>query len=190
MSSYEYRIKDKDGQVILVTLQRDGRLKKTVRWGWQADKSLLIRVPKRYPKRKFPSLVADIQSQLGKAKRVSKRRTDTDLQKRAEELNRKNFGGQVSWEAIRWVSNMNSRLGSCTNGGPTDGHIRISDKIKNWPAWVIDYIIAHEMTHRLHSNHSKDYWTTLKKAFPLTEKAEGFISGISHAKGWTLEDEH
>ncbi|MBT5336169.1 MAG: M48 family metallopeptidase [Chloroflexi bacterium] len=183
-----YTLKDKDGKLVHVTLHRDGRLKKTVRWGWQPDGSLLIRVPKRYPKRKFLSLLVDIQNQLLKTKRRSTRRTDADLQKRAEVLNKKNFNGQVSWEAIRWVSNMNSRLGSCTRGGPTDGHIRISDKIKSWPTWVIDYIIAHEMTHRLHSNHSKEFWKALRTAYPLTDKAEGFIEGITHAKSWHLDE--
>lgn len=182
MNEFQTTIQDKDGNPILVTLQRDGRLKKTVRWGRQEDGSLLIRVPKRYPKRKFSRLVADIQTQMGKTQKRVKRRTDADLQKRAEELNRNHFDGQVSWEAIRWVSNMNTRLGSCTKGGPTDGHIRISDKIKDWPTWVIDYIIAHEMAHRIHSNHSKNFWLVLKKAYPLTDKAEGFIEGIGYAK--------
>ncbi len=188
MTDFKYTLKDKDSKPVQVTLQRDGRLKKTIRWGRQADGSLLIRVPKRYPKRKFSRLLADVQTQLSKTRRRSTRRTDADLQKRAEILNKKNFNGQVSWEAIRWVSNMNSRLGSCTQGGPTDGHIRISDKIKSWPTWVIDYIIAHEMTHRLHSNHSKDFWNALRAAYPLTNKAEGFIEGISHAKGWVLDE--
>ncbi len=188
MNEYHYTIKDKLGKPITVNIQRDGRLKKTVRWTRQTDGSMLIRVPNRYPKRKFPGLLSDLQKQIGKSKKRAAGRTDANLQKRAEVLNRNNFGGQVSWEAIRWVSNMNTRLGSCTNGGPTDGHIRISDKIKTWPTWVIDYIIAHELTHRIHSNHSKAFWSTLKKAYPLTEKAEGFLEGISFSKGWELED--
>jgi hypothetical protein len=83
---------------------------------------------------------------------------------------------------------MNSRLGSCTNGGSTDGHIRISDKIKGWPQWVIDYVIAHELVHRLHADHSKSFWKTLMEAYPKTERARGFIQGVGFTDGHLYED--
>jgi predicted metal-dependent hydrolase len=84
---------------------------------------------------------------------------------------------------------MEKRLGSCTNGGPTDGHIRISDKIKNWPDWVVDYVIAHELVHRAHSNHSKEFWYMLTAGYPLTERARGFIKGVGFTEGTDYGDE-
>jgi len=80
-------------------------------------------------------------------------------------------------------------LGSCSNGGTTDGHIRISEKIKRWPQWVVDYVIAHEMVHRLHPDHSVDFWHTLKEGYPLTERARGFIRGVGFAEGTHFEDD-
>ena len=103
-------------------------------------------------------------------------------------INKKYFGGQIEWEAIRWVGNMETRLGSCTNGGSTDGHIRISDKIKGWPQWVVDYVIAHELVHRLHPDHSKAFWETLSGGYPKTERARGFIQGIGFADGQQYEE--
>ena len=84
---------------------------------------------------------------------------------------------------------MQSRLGSCTRGGATDGHIRISSRIKDWPDWVIDYVIAHELLHRKHPNHSPTFWSELKHAFPLTERARGFIHGAGFAAGQPFEDD-
>jgi predicted metal-dependent hydrolase len=76
---------------------------------------------------------------------------------------------------------MTHRLGSCTEGGATDGDIRISDRIQQWPAYVIDYIIAHELAHRKHPNHSTEFWAYLAN-YPLTERARGFIEGIAYGQ--------
>ena len=179
-----------DGSQVDVTIRRDKRLKKSARWQREPDGSLLLRIPFRYPKKSLPDLLNTISIQVFARKKKSQRLTDEDLQDRARQINRTYFGGKIRWEAIRWVKQMKTRLGSCTTGGSTDGHIRISEEIKDWPQWVIDYVIAHELTHRLHPNHSKDFWQTLEHAYPRTERARGFIKGVMFAKGrpWDEED--
>ena len=187
MGDKVYSIKDKNGKEIPVHVRRDKRLKKSSRWQWEADGSILLRIPYRFPKRQIPDLLKQVTQRLDKRLKQAKRRTDADLQERAEFINKTYFGEKIEWKAIRWVGNMNHRLGSCTNGGSTDGHIRISDKIKSWPQWVIDYVIAHELVHRLHSNHSKAFWTTLAAGYPKTEQARGFIQGVGFAEGQDYE---
>lgn len=135
------------------------------------------------------SLLEQVASQIDKAIIKRNGRTDADLHERAELINRKYFDGKIQWNAIRWVDNMESRLGSCTRGGVTDGQIRISKKIRNWPDWVIDYVIAHEILHRNHPNHSPAFWNDLRAAYPLTERARGFITGAGFAAGQPLEDD-
>ena len=189
MADQKHTIKDKDGKPITVLVRGDKRLKKSSRWGWEADGSILLRVPYRFPNRQIPNLLKQITLHLEKGTRRVRRRTDTDLQDRAEYINKNYFGGQINWYVIRWVGNMNSRLGSCTTGGSTDGHIRISNKIKNWPQWVIDYVIAHELVHRLHSDHSKAFWETLTQGYPKTERARGFIQGVGFADGQPYEED-
>ncbi len=189
MTDQKRVIKDKDGNEITVFVRRDKRLKKTSRWQWQADSSILLRIPYRFPKQEIPNLLKQITRRLDKGIKQAQRRTDADLQQRAEYLNKNYFGGQINWQAIRWVGNMNSRLGSCSTGGSTDGHIRISDKIKNWPQWVVDYVIAHELVHRLHPDHSKDFWATLTNGYPQSERARGFIQGVGFTDGQNYEND-
>jgi len=189
MPDLKYTIKDKGGATITVNVRRDKRLKKSARWQWQSKESILLRVPYRLPKGIIGKHVDQIASKLEKQEKLSERRTDIGLQTRAEYINKKYFGGKVEWHAIRWVGNMNTQLGSCTTGGITDGHIRISDKIKNWPQWVIDYVIAHELVHRLHPNHSTAFWSTLTEGYPLAERARGFIRGVGFAEGTQFEDD-
>ncbi|MEN8172827.1 MAG: M48 family metallopeptidase [Chloroflexota bacterium] len=189
MTDNKYTIKDVNGGKLTVVVRRDKRLKKSSRWQRDGLGTILLRIPARLPKRQIKGLLDQIQTNLTKADKKAKRRTDADLQKRAQYINKKHFKGQITWEAIRWVGNMNTRLGSCTNGGPTDGHIRISDKIKDWPQWVIDSVIAHELVHRLHHDHSPAFWALLKEGYPLTERARGFTLGVGFAEGKTYHDD-
>ncbi|MFN2145590.1 MAG: M48 family metallopeptidase [Anaerolineales bacterium] len=177
------------GEEVAVTIRRDKRLKKTARWQREPDGGILLRIPYRSPRANLPGLLDSIRKQLNTQKKRATRRTDGDLQERAKFINRTCFDGRIQWEAIRWVKPMKTRLGSCTTGGPTDGHIRISEEIKSWPQWVVDYIIAHELAHRLHPDHSPAFWETLRRAYPRTEQARGFVKGMMHAQGRTLEDD-
>jgi predicted metal-dependent hydrolase len=189
MEDHQYNIHNSHGEPIKVFLRRDKRLKKTSRWELRQDGSLLLRVPTHLAKRRVGDLLKLVATQMDKAIESHTRRNDADLQLRAEQVNRRHFHNKIHWNAIRWVSNMQTRLGSCTGGGPTDGEIRISDKIKDWPEWVIDYVIAHELLHRKHPNHSSAFWDELKTAYPRTEQARGFIQGVSFATGRKYEDD-
>ncbi|MEJ2758905.1 MAG: M48 family metallopeptidase [Anaerolineales bacterium] len=177
------------GEALAVTIRRDKRLKKTARWQREPDGSLLVRIPSRFPKKNLPALLENIAGQVNKQKQKAQRRTDEDLQSRAQYINRTYFNKKIQWEAIRWVKSMKTRLGSCTTGGATDGHIRISEEIRSWPQWVVDYVIAHELAHRLHPNHSKAFWQTLEDAYPQTERARGFIKGVMFAQGRSWDED-
>lgn len=94
MADKTYSIKDKTGKPIAVLVRRDKRLKKTSRWERQSGGSILLRIPYRFPKRQVPGLLKQITQQLDKEVKKAKRRTDADLLKRAEMINKKHFGGE------------------------------------------------------------------------------------------------
>jgi predicted metal-dependent hydrolase len=112
-------------------------------------------------------------------KRFEKVRTSTgvDLAARAKNLAR--TYGLPKPLSIRWVTNQNSRWGSCT---PTDSTIRINDKLSKVPTWVLDYVIVHEICHLRHPNHSAEFWS-LVNTYPLTERARGFLLGMGMREG-------
>jgi predicted metal-dependent hydrolase len=189
MTYQRYQIRDSHGDQVTVNLRRDKRLTKTSHWERLPDGSLLLRVPYRLPNRRVAALLEQVATQLDKSITMHRQRNDATLQQRAEMLNKKHFNNKIQWNGICWVSNMQSRLGSCTRGGPTDGQIRISNKIKEWPDWVVDYVIAHELLHRKHPNHSAAFWNELRAAYPLTEQARGFIQGVSFRSGRPVEED-
>jgi len=188
MTDERHLIHDITGRAVTVLVRRDRRLVKSARWTRDLSGEIILRVPFHTTPSDMRRLLGQVESRLNKQQQRRTQRTDAELQARAEAINRKYFGGEISWNAIRWVSNMELRLGSCTTNGSTDGHIRISDRIRGWPDWVIDYVIAHELTHRKYPHHGPEFWAYLKAAYPLTERARGFIQGVGFAKGEELDE--
>ena len=104
-------------------------------------------------------------------------RSDAALEAHAAELSAKYFGGRAVPSSVRWVGNQNSRWGSAT---PSDGTIRLSDKLQPMPQWVIDYVLLHELAHLLVAGHNAAFWRLLE-AYPDTARAKAFLEGVSFA---------
>ena len=109
-----------------------------------------------------------------------RQRSDSDLEQRALALSREHLGGRAVPASVRWVSNQNSRWGSCT---PAEGSIRLSDKLRGMPSWVVDYVLVHELAHLLVPGHGDDFWQLVRR-YPRTERAIGYLEGLSAAAMW------
>jgi predicted metal-dependent hydrolase len=163
-----------------VAVEPDSRLRKSARWTLR-EQTIRVRVPRDMTRAEIDQILKKIHARITHRRNRAQTQSDDQLMERAMALNRRYFEGHLSWKSIRWVGNMKRRLGSCTNGGPTDGDIRISERICHWPAYVVDYVIAHEICHRKHTDHGEDFWNYLSR-YPFVEKARGFIEGIGYAE--------
>jgi predicted metal-dependent hydrolase len=76
------------------------------------------------------------------------------------------------------VTNQNGRWGSCT---PSDRSIRISDKVKDVPGWVADYVVLHELAHLVVPGHNARFWELVGR-YPRTERARGYLEGVAAAQ--------
>jgi predicted metal-dependent hydrolase len=64
-----------------------------------------------------------------------------------------------------------SRWGSCSY----EGALSYSWRLVIAPAFVLDYLAAHELAHRLELNHSKRYWKIVDGIFPHRERAAAWL---------------
>lgn len=74
--------------------------------------------------------------------------------------------------SIRFVDNQELRWGSCT---PSEASIRISSKLVTEPAWVLDYVIVHELAHLVVPGHGRKFWDIVAR-YPRTERARGWLA--------------
>ena len=146
------------------------------------DGTIEIRMPEGLSSAEQQQHIDDLTSKLDR-KRSSR---DLDLPKRARKLAREYSLPEPS--SIVWSSRQQKRWGSCT---PATGAIRISDRMAEFPDFVIDYVIVHELAHLVELNHSPAF-TALERRYPHADKAEGFLMAVSlgfaESPGGTLPD--
>ena len=106
-------------------------------------------------------------------KNQQKMGTDGELWKRTQQMNNKYFNGSLEFY-IKYVTNQNTRFGSCTSVTKT---IRISNRVATMPRWVQDYIIIHELAHLMHPDHSKNFWEKVNQ-YKYAERARGYLIAI------------
>jgi hypothetical protein len=117
-----------------------------------------------------------IELMIEKSEKLKRRQdlnSDGALQRRADELNRRYFGGILDFD-IKYVTNQNFKFGSCTHKTRT---IRISDRIAEMPRWVQDYVIIHELAHIIHPDHSKKFWERVNR-YKFAERAKGYLIAV------------
>ncbi len=156
-----------------VEIRRSRRRKRTVSAHREGDKTIVL-VPAHLSRAEEERVVRSLVDRLDRRDQRSKP-SDDELYDRAAVLSGTWLAGKAIPSSVRWVSNQNSRWGSCTS---TDRSIRLSDRLKGMPSYVVDYVLLHELAHLIEPNHSRAFWT-LVDAFPDAAKAKGFLEGVS-----------
>lgn len=135
---------------------------------------LVIRAPAAMSDAELSPIIDNLRQRMRRRSARAAAQTDAELAQRAQELNQKYFGGRLKWRSIRYVTNQNSRFGSCT---PEDGTIRLSHRLATMPAWVRDYVLVHELAHLVEGNHGPRFWKLVNR-YPLTERARGYLMAV------------
>jgi len=115
-------------------------------------------------------------------RRPSLHRSDPELLERARALAQR-FAMDVEPTAVRFVTNQRRRWGSCT---PETGVIRLSDRLRATPDWVLDCVLVHELAHLAHPDHGTAF-TELAHRHPRQDEATRYLEG--YQLGLDLADE-
>jgi predicted metal-dependent hydrolase len=160
-----------------VRVVRSKRRTKTV--SATVDKGVLVvRIPARMSRAEEARWVEHMRGKLlEKRERHQASRSNDALEARARRLAVDYFGGLEF--RIDWSKRQNQRWGSCT---PLDATIRLSESLKTFPDYVVDYVIVHELAHLLIPDHSPAFWQLVAR-YPLTDRARGFLEGVTFAEG-------
>jgi predicted metal-dependent hydrolase len=77
------------------------------------------------------------------------------------------------------VSEPEKRWGSCSKGV-----VRLNWRILQAPVSLIDYVVAHEVTHLLHEDHSRTFWATLGRVMPDYEARKVRLRELGPSLVW------
>ena len=71
------------------------------------------------------------------------------------------------------IRNQKTRWGSCS----TKGNLNFNCLLMLTPPEVIDYVVVHELCHRLEMNHSKAFWSQVERVLPDYKAARRWLKG-------------
>jgi predicted metal-dependent hydrolase len=151
---------------LAVEVRRSRRRTRTVS-AYRDGDTVVVLIPARLSSAEEQEWVATMITKVGRAER-RRRPDDEALTARAQVLSSRYLDGRARAASVRWVTNQQARWGSCT---PLDRTIRLSARLRGLP---------HELTHLLVAGHGDDFWEWVNR-FELTERARGFLEGVSTA---------
>ena len=158
-----------------VEVRRSKRRRRTVS-AYRDGERIVVLIPASLTRKEEAEWVETMVARIEKAE-LKAQLSDDDLLERAHRLSDLYLGGLAMPDTVRWVSNQNTRWGSCT---PGDRSIRLSERLQAMPPWVVDYVIVHELAHLLEPGHDAKFWAWVDH-YPQAEKAKGYLLGWSAA---------
>lgn len=129
-----------------------------------------VRIPARFSAKEEREAVTEILAKLQR-RSTSTAVSDEDLLARAKKLNSTVLDGKARISSVRWSTNHNTQWGSCT---VSTGAIRISDRLRIAPDYVVDAVVVHELVHTFIPGHGPEFWEWADRA-PLSERAKGYL---------------
>jgi len=162
-----------EGEIIVIRSTRRKKNISAYRQGGRIVVSIPARMSKADERAMVPEMIAKIRAQEAAATMSQERlaqRIDELLTDLAPEITLRPVS--VSWRAMR------ERWGSCTS---IDRSIRISDRLKQAPQFVLDYVLFHEGIHLAYFDHGPEFKARLAR-FPKEALAEAYLSGYEAAE--------
>jgi predicted metal-dependent hydrolase len=171
-----------------VEVRRSARRKRTVT-AFREQDTIVVVIPQRMSQLDETFFVQDmVQKVLAREARAAAPQGDQALAARAQALSAQHLGPRLGYspqpQSVVWVKNQHQRWGSCT---PSTGAIRLSARLQRMPAWVVDYVLVHELAHLVEPTHSATFWR-LVDTLPEAEKAKGFLQGYLAATNQSVSD--
>ncbi|MGD0320722.1 MAG: M48 family metallopeptidase [Acidimicrobiales bacterium] len=153
-------------------VRTSARRRKTASAFWQ-DGRVVVVLPAQLPRADRVELVDGLVRRV-LAQRPHVTTSDRDLAIRSASLADRYLGG-VRPVSVRWVSNQQRRWGSCSSH---TREIRISDRLRVVPGWVLDAVLVHELAHLVEPTHSARF-RRLTSHYPRTAEADVYLAGFT-----------
>ena len=159
-----------------VEIRRSRKRVRTVT-AWREGDRTIVAIPARFTRAQEREWVRRMLTRLAAQERRRRPSDDELAVPRHGAVDQVPRRPRAARRACAWSTNQGRRWGSCT---PSDGTIRISDRVRGMPRWVLDYVLLHELAHLLHAGHGPEFWAELD-AYPRTARARGFLEGYAYA---------
>lgn len=164
-----------------VEIRASTRRKKTGTAHWSGSR-IVVQIPARIKGRERVAFVDDLVQRL-LTQRPQNAAGDASLEERAKVLAELYNDGVVP-TSVRWVKNQQARWASCS---PASREIRVSNRLRQCPEWVIDAVLVHELAHLQEADHSVRFYDIADR-HPRQAECGLFLEGYALGLGLRIEE--
>lgn len=141
--------------------------------------ALVARAPRRMARAELESVLAQLRRQLWNQLRRTSVFDDESLRQRAETVTQRWLYDQVLPSyTVSFSSRQRKRWGSCTVEAD-QGRVRLSDRLRGHPVWVVDHVLLHELIHLVVPHHGEAFQRLLSRD-PRHDRASGYLDALEH----------
>lgn len=173
MTGAEERSITVDGSTLRLRLQRKGV--KNVNARLKGD-VLAVSAPRSISVAELETIIRDLARRLVRRSRASRLDRTAALVERARRIATRFPAPAPAVADVRFAAAQGSRWGSYSL---RTGIVRLNPDLADMPPWVLDAVIAHELAHALLPDHSRQFWDLVRRVCPDTDRARGFLEGVS-----------
>ena len=139
------------------------------------DLTLSVSAPLNTPQATLDQVIPDLARRL--VRRVHARQVNAEEDALALARNvAARFPNPPEVAEVLFVTTQEARWGSYSTATRT---IRLHAALRRMPRWVLEAVVAHELAHVTHHDHSPAFWKLLRRVCPDTDRARAFLAGVS-----------
>ncbi|MEM8530003.1 MAG: M48 family metallopeptidase [Chloroflexota bacterium] len=139
------------------------------------DTTLSVSAPANVSQRVLDSVIPVLARRLVRRARARQINAEEDALVLANKI-AASFPNPPQVAKVQFVTTQQSRWGSYSTKTQT---IRLHAALREMPRWVLEAVVAHELAHVEHPDHSPAFWSLLRQVCPKTDEAQAFLAGVS-----------
>ena len=161
-----------DGVTLTLVVERKGikninaRLRET---------TLSISAPLNTPQATLDQIIPELARKLVRRAHARRVNAEEDALVLARKVAAR-FPNRPEVVEVQFVTTQEARWGSYS---PATRMIRLHAALRRMPRWVLEAVVAHELAHITHQDHSAAFWKLLRRVYPDTDRARAFLAGVS-----------
>ena len=137
--------------------------------------TLFVSAPHRVSARELDEMILQLARRLVRRRRADVVNSDGGAETIARKVAAR-FLNPPEVAEVRFVTNQVARWGSYSR---QTGIVRLNAALRQMPPWVLEAVVAHELAHAFHLDHSPAFWKLVRSVCPKTDRARAFLEGVS-----------
>jgi hypothetical protein len=137
-------------------------------------KILFVSAPHRVSAEELDETILQLARRLVRRRRADVMNSDGGAETIARKVAAR-FPDPPEVAEVRFVTNQRSRWGSYS---ARTGIVRLSAALRQMPPWILEAVVAHELAHTFHLDHSPAFWELVRSVCPKTDRARAFLEGV------------